>query len=822
MQFKSLKIIYFLGLLLAILLMSGGTVIAQQKEAAEDAAKAKEEEAPPKLAELVHMASEFDERFNDLQREIGLVYDLTAAEKSYASITEKLEELTERVEKLKSTKNPTYQDLAELKAAIRENDGASENQIETLTTAINKVESWRTEWLEARQSWTKWQTMVLKTVSIKTVEATFAKAQETITEALDTISKHLEPLLVAQQKGEKLRYRIRKLAAEVDGLILAIRGDMLQKKPPMMFSSRFFGNLRRGLSYELPKSLRISWPGREFFAEEAWVISFQILLSLMIAMVIIRHRKRLKEMQRWQFVVRRPFATGLTFAIPILSGFYGPIPATWWLLLWTVAGISLSRLIGGMTADRWKRRLIYGLAGIVIINQILTTVRLPLPLMRLWVFWIALIGVLFFVWRSVKRDRQVAPETYGWVLRIAALLLLVVLIAEIVGQTIFATQLFDGSVRTISFVLLAWMLITLIRGGLALVVKSPAFQEISFLKENADVMLHRLMFLVQFFVWAFTFANILVFWGFYNLPGEAVEGFLSLGVTIGSTKITVGLALTAVAILYGSFLVSWGIQTVFMDELLRRRHVESGVRMSMARLVHYVLVLVGFILALYALGFDLRSITILGGALGIGIGFGLQTVVSNFVCGLILLFERPIKVNDVIQLGGELGRVKKLGLRATVVQTFDQAEVVVPNNDLIANQVTNWTLADRQVRLVIPVGVAYGSDIPLVMKSLTEAAEAHTLVLKNPAPEVLFSAFGASSLDFEFRVWITDINDSRKVRSDLLQDIDRRFRELDIEIPFPQQDLHLRSVDDSAAVSLNRPNVDPSKTASGDENQGMK
>jgi len=369
-------------------------------------------------------------------------------------------------------------------------------------------------------------------------------------------------------------------------------------------------------------------------------------------------------------------------------------------------------------------------------------------------------------------------------------------------------QIFDALNRSVIFVLFGWMLITLIRGGLELIVKSPVFQNVSFLNKNASVILHRMMLLVQILIWTFIFSNILVDWGLFNIPSEAIQGFLALGFTAGEKKITIGLVVAAVAILYGSFIVSWAVQTVFMEEVLRRRQVDLGVRMSMARLVHYVLILVGFMIALSALGFDLKNITILGGALGIGIGFGLQTVVSNFVCGLILLFERPLKVGDVIELGNQMGKVKKLGLRATVVQTFDQAEVVVPNTDLISNQVTNWTLADRRIRFTISVGVAYGSDIGLVMKTLNEIAEENSLVLQDPAPQVLFSVLGASSLDFDFRIWIANINDRRQVQSELLIEIDRRFRELEIEIPFPQSDLHLRSVDSPAAASLQRSDVE--------------
>ncbi|UCD81001.1 MAG: mechanosensitive ion channel family protein, partial [Desulfobacterales bacterium] len=277
----------------------------------------------------------------------------------------------------------------------------------------------------------------------------------------------------------------------------------------------------------------------------------------------------------------------------------------------------------------------------------------------------------------------------------------------------------------------------------------------------------------------------------------------SLGFTVGTQKVTIGLILTALGLLYGAFLVSWAIQAILMEDVFSRRGLDPGARMSIARLIHYALVLVGFILALFALGFDLKNITILGGALGVGIGFGLQTIVNNFVCGLIMLFERPVKVGDTIELNGQQGIIKKVGLRSTVVQTYDNSEIVVPNSDLITNQVTNWTLGERLSRIRIPVGVAYGSDVPLVMNTIRECAADNQTVLKHPAPKVLFVNFGDSSLDFELRVWVADFDTRLQVVSELHQEIDRRFRELNIEIPFPQTDLHLRSIDAPAAAALN-------------------
>jgi len=808
MLFRSIKVLGALFILVTGLLTVNTGAGAQKAPSAEQPAiEATKDEPPPGLAELVSKSGELNERLSGLERKIENVFDLDAARERYDSITQKLDKLTERVQAQKSVEKPNYPDLAELTAIIRQADISNNGQIKNITAAIRKVEGWRIEWLKEYEQWTRWQETLGKSVSITSVKDTFARAQKNISQALDIIRKHLEPLLLGQQKVEELHYRIFKLDAEVDRLIVLVRGDALQKQTPVLFSSRFFSNLRRAVIFELPEQLRISWPGQDFFIEEAWVIILQIVVALAIALGVRRRRKQLQEIPRYRFVARRPFAAGLTFALPILSALYGPMPASWVFLLWAVAGISLSRLASGITTDVWKRRSIYGLTAVVIVNQVLALTGVPQALVRVYLFGVTLIGFLFFLWRAIKTARDDSSILMVWVMRLAALFLLVVFIAETIGQTVFAMQVFDAFNRSVIFVLFGWVVITLMRGGLELVHKSPVLLKVSFLKKNATVIMRRMMLLVQILIWTFIFSNIMVDWGLFNLPSEAIQGFLALGFTVGSKKITIGLVLAAVAILYGSFIVSWAIQTVFMEEVLRRRQVELGVRMSMARLVHYFLILVGFMIALSALGFDLKNITILGGALGIGIGFGLQTVVSNFVCGLILLFERPLKVGDVIELDGQRGQVKNLGLRATVVLTNDQAEVVVPNTDLISNQVTNWTLADRQMRLTIPVGVAYGSDVALVMKTLAEIAEENTLVLKDPAPQILFSALGASSLDFDFRVWLSDYNDRRRVQSGLLVEIDRRFRELDIEIPFPQSDLHLRSVDPPVTASLQPANI---------------
>ena len=287
---------------------------------------------------------------------------------------------------------------------------------------------------------------------------------------------------------------------------------------------------------------------------------------------------------------------------------------------------------------------------------------------------------------------------------------------------------------------------------------------------------------------------LLVVWQVYESPAGAITGLLSAHATLGSQQFTLRVVLLAAALLGVAYVVSWMLQTLLTQNVMARRNLDAGVTTSIARLLHYALVSLGYLAALVVLGVDLTKMTLLASALGVGIGFGLQTIVNNFVCGLILLVERPVRVGDTIEMGGVWVKIAKIGLRSTMVRTADQADVIVPNSDLVTNQVTNWTLTDRHARAAIPVGVAYGSNVDLVMRTLKACALAHPQVLQQPEPQVLFQSFGDSALNFELRTWVKDVDSRLQVTSDLNRDIDHRFHEAGIEIPFPQRDVHVRSV----------------------------
>jgi small-conductance mechanosensitive channel len=248
-----------------------------------------------------------------------------------------------------------------------------------------------------------------------------------------------------------------------------------------------------------------------------------------------------------------------------------------------------------------------------------------------------------------------------------------------------------------------------------------------------------------------------------------------------------GLTVTA------AFALSSFVRFVLQEDVYTRLGLARGAPYAVSKLIHYTVILSGFVVAVAALGVDLNRITILAGAFGVGIGIGLQNVVANFVAGLILVLERRIHVGDSVQLGDLQGQVREIGGRASTIRTWDGAEVIVPNSTLTSQQVTNWTLSDRLRRVVVPVGVTYTADPQRVLAILRTVATAHPKTLGDPAPLALCTGLGDSRMNFELRVWTAHFEDAESVLSQLTLGVCAALREAKVEIPYPQRDVHLRN-----------------------------
>ncbi len=286
---------------------------------------------------------------------------------------------------------------------------------------------------------------------------------------------------------------------------------------------------------------------------------------------------------------------------------------------------------------------------------------------------------------------------------------------------------------------------------------------------------------------------ILLAWGFQLGDIEAWAYKLGAGFTIGTFAFSPMGILTGILVFaIGYFLTRW-FQGWLDGSVMARGRVDPGVRNSIRTVVGYAGIAGASVVAISSAGIDLSNLALIAGGLSLGIGFGLQNVVSNFVSGLILLAERPFKAGDWIVAGAYSGTVKKISVRATEIETFQRQTVILPNSDLINNAVANWTHRNKLGRIEIPVGVSYGSDARRVHEILMSLGKEHPMVLKNPEPFVLFSGFGDSSLDFELRVYLADVNNIVVVQTDLRFGILEAFEREGIEIPFPQRDLNIKS-----------------------------
>jgi len=228
--------------------------------------------------------------------------------------------------------------------------------------------------------------------------------------------------------------------------------------------------------------------------------------------------------------------------------------------------------------------------------------------------------------------------------------------------------------------------------------------------------------------------------------------------------------------------------------LLRRTKFEPSLQFAIGKITGYAFILLGFYVALTVSGINLSSLAILAGAVGVGLGFGLQNIVSNFISGLIILAERPIAIGDRVEIGTIAGQVAQISLRSTTVITNDNISIIVPNSNFVTSMVTNWSHGDPRVRMRLPMGVAYGTDPEKLRQAMLDVAAEHPKVLQDPAPELFFLGFGDSALNFELGVWTSEMTAKpRRFRSELYYAMEKKLRECGIEIPFPQLDLHLRS-----------------------------
>jgi small-conductance mechanosensitive channel len=451
---------------------------------------------------------------------------------------------------------------------------------------------------------------------------------------------------------------------------------------------------------------------------------------------------------------------------------------------------------------------IYALAILLLIDTVRPAIASDLPMVQGILVLEAAIGIVVLSWLSFYGGRRPAQFFDRTIVPRQAVDLSIIFVLCI-GLVAAAFGYMRLAHLTISGVLaggaLGLQLYASLQVAIALVtyaLRVPPLNLLKLVQHHREFLVRRIYRIGLWLIVAGWLARYLDYLGLLQPAQSMAAEFLNTRLEKGSISISIGDISAFFLTVFVAYLSSSFIRFVLEEDIYPRTGIAPGRSYAVSSLLNYTIIAVGFLLAIGFLGVDMTKMTVLAGAFGVGIGFGLQSVVNNFVSGLILLFERPIQVGDSVQVGNLQGRVRQIGIRASIIRTWQGAEMIVPNANLITQEVTNWTLTDELRRLDLAVGVSYGSAPTKVIELLEGVAGAHPKVLKQPAPRCLFMSYGDSSINFELRVW-TEYSTSQQVHSDLSVAIYDGMYAAGMSFPFPQREVRLLS--DGNAGSTLRP-----------------
>ena len=546
------------------------------------------------------------------------------------------------------------------------------------------------------------------------------------------------------------------------------------------------------LQTQSDESLASQWNATSAFIQRR-PSSFAVhaALILVLAGLIQWLRRRIRKpaeaepaLERALSILDLPVSTAF-----VLSSLFGPVlysEAPRWIqaLIGAVALVP-TLLILRRLLERNLFPILYALVGLYLLTQLRLLAASVPSLGRFFFLAETGGGFLFLVW--LLRSRLVAPKLSEGgklapakpgtpdrfsraILLIAKIGLIVfpaAVLANILGYINLANLLATVFVRGVFIAAIFYVAIRVLDGFVVIALQVRPLGALRAVQLHRRLLYRRACRTLEFLAVLFWLDLMLNFLGLLNPALAKIGDLLNAKVGMGSLELSLGRLLAFAITAWAAFLVSKFLRFLLEEDVYHRFRLERGLPYAISTMLHYSILLVGFVVALGALGIDLTKITILAGAFSVGVGFGLQNVINNFVSGLILLFERPIKIGDVIEIEGTVGEVRRIGIRACVIRTGQGSEIIVPNGALISNQVTNWTFSDRARAIEVSINVLPGANSQRVVELLKTTATSEPGVASEPAPQVYVVNFSAGSVTFQLRAWTDRYQDWARVRSDL-------------------------------------------------------
>jgi potassium efflux system protein len=638
---------------------------------------------------------------------------------------------------------------------------------------LARVDQLNSNWQATLQSAKQSQTPPTVLQSVQSVVDSIERTRQAAESGQDHV-------LTLQSKLSVAQARVRRALASIE------QAENKALQNIFVRDSRPIWSLGTSLSSEWQKHSDESFSSQvktsiEYSKRLSFTFLIHALFVALMATALYWMRRRIRglaeekpELQYALPILDLPISTAMALSILLLPVIYVQAPR----LLHTILGAATliaAAVILRRLLDRHSFPILNAIVILYFVGQ-LRVLAASLPVLARFLFFGQLLGAsIFLVW-VIRRWRPPpeAARTHGrvWrairaVAKIGLVMLPTAFLANVFGYVNLGNLLGIIFFRSVYIAAMLYTAIRILEGLLIITLQVRPLGSLRAVSQHREMIQRRTCRVLEFLAFLFWLNLLLNFFGLAPAVISTAEAVLNVNLALGSFSITPGHILAFLIAAWASFLVSKFLRFLLEEDVYQHFNLARGIPYAISTILHYLVLLLGFFIALGAVGIDLTKVTLLAGAFTVGIGFGLQNVINNFVSGLILLFERPIKVGDVIEAGGNVGEVSRIGIRASIIRTADGSEVIVPNGSLISSQVTNWTFSDRQRAVEISVNVAGGADPQRVVELLKRTASAQSGVSKEPLPQVYVTSFTAGAVSFQLRAWTDRHQDWTQLRSDL-------------------------------------------------------
>lgn len=618
-----------------------------------------------------------------------------------------------------------------------------------------------------------------------------------------TLQKRRGTILSLQTRVAEQTQRVQSASRAVKAAQSAAVNRLWVQDSPPIWSPEVRTAATGALVREGQLSLGAQWTQLRTYAAREWTkLAYLALILLGLAFVLFRikcHAAKWTEqdpaLERANRVLQLPISTASVLAFLLCRPLFPEAPRLFWVILGTIALVPIVALLRRLI-DRHLFPIVNTLVVFYLVAQ-LRALAAALPVLSRIMLLIEMIGgLIFLAWfiRSTRSSthRTTSRKATRAAARVGIVLLGAVLVTNSLGYVALANYLGIGALAAAYLAILLYAAAGILEGLSFFALQIRPLASLAVVQHHRPLLRRRIargIYVAALIVW------IMLALGAFSAREAVIQhlsAFVNAEVAVRSLHVSLGAILAFAFTIWLTLLLSRFIRFALEEEVYGRINLARGSAYAVSTVLHYIILLVGFFAALAAVGVDLNRFAILAGAFGVGLGLGLQSIFNNFFSGLILLFERPVQVGDVIEVSGATGLVRRIGIRASIILLADNSELIIPNGLLISEKVTNRTVSSRQKRLELRVRVAHSTDPRRVIDLLIKVAAAHPLTSEKPPPEAFLKEFGADALLFDLGFWTDDVLHSPRIQSEVAVAVNSALRAGGIEIPFPQRTVHLQ------------------------------